>query len=115
MTRDFNVGTLNAGVWTSQPFTWATIQAEGAYRIRIVAKDFTSGESTAQVAGYRLTSRVTGGGVVNPTANSLVALYSAPSCPVGGNMRVIFEKSGGTADSVHHRLETCNGATSMNF
>ena len=116
MTKDFNVGTLSAGVWTAPSYSWATIQPEGVYRIRVVAKDFSTGQYTSQTVNYRLTSRVTAGtAVVNPTANALVALYSAPSCPVGSAMRVLFRKAGGGTGLTATDWKPCNGTTSMNF
>lgn len=115
-TKDFNAGTLSAGVWTSPAYSWATIQSEGVYRIRVVAKDFVSGEFTSQTINYRLSSLVTGSTpVVTPLANPLVALYSAPACAIGSNMRVSFRKSGGGATPSETDWKACNSTTSMNF
>jgi len=115
-TKDFNVGTLNSGVWTAPPFSWATIQSEGVYRIRVVAKDFSSHEFTSQTVTYRLSSRVTGStAVVSPTANALVALYSAPACAVGSDMRVLFRQTGSATAPATTDWKPCNGTTSMNF
>ena len=44
LVKDFNVGTLAAGTWTSQPFLWVPTGIEGAYQIQVVIKDFTTGE-----------------------------------------------------------------------
>ena len=94
MVYDFNVGTLSAGVWTTQ-FVWATIAGEGVYDVQIVAKDFGSGETQMQSAVYRLVSRVSAGNVaVNATANPLVALFSAPACPLGSSMQATFQEAG---------------------
>src|SRR5438309_1034393 len=35
LARDFNVGTLSAGVWTSQPFVWVPTFVEGTYQIQV--------------------------------------------------------------------------------
>src|ERR1700691_2467460 len=47
MVKDFNVGTLSSGTWTSQPFVWTPTGIEGAYQINVVAKDFTWGETAS--------------------------------------------------------------------
>jgi arylsulfate sulfotransferase len=113
--QDFNAGTNSGENWTSQPYTWTTIQAEGVYQIRVIAKDFSSGETNTKMAYFALTSRVTGSSaVINSTANSLVALFSAPACASGSQMRVAFETQGQKTASLTD-WKTCNGKTSMNF
>ncbi len=111
--RDFNIGTLSAGVWTSQPFIWATIAGEGIYTVQVIAKDFTSGETATQTALFTLTPLATVAAVVNPTANPLVALYSAPSCPAGANIRAAF--STGANPTVYTNWVACNPPISVNF
>src|ERR1035438_10570596 len=77
----FNAGTLGSGIWTSLPFTWTPTQTEGIYQIQVVIKDFTSGETTSQTERFRVLPLVSGSTpVAVPTANPLVALFSAPSC-----------------------------------
>jgi arylsulfate sulfotransferase len=115
LVKDFNAGTLGGGVWTAQPFAWATIQGEGVYRIIVVAKDFTSGESATHTVEYRLTPLAGTSAAVNATANPLVALYSAPACEAGSSMRVTFQRSGSTASPFLSDWKTCNAETSMNF
>jgi arylsulfate sulfotransferase len=89
LVKDFNVGTLSGGTWTSQPFVWVPTQGEGAYQIQVVIKDFASGESASQTAQFQINPLVTGSTpVVVATANPLVALFSAPACPLGSSMRV---------------------------
>ena len=113
--QDFNAGTNNAGVWTSQPFVWTSIQSEGAYQIQVVAKDFTSGETATQTAVFDLTTRLSRkSAAVNATGNPLVALFSAPPCPVGSQMRATFQRAAGTGNSVTD-WKPCNGTRSMNF
>ena len=114
MVYDFNVGTFNAGVWSIN-FDWATIAGEGNYQVQVVAKDFTSGETQSLGASYQLTSLANGGHIaVNPTANPLVALFSAPPCPIGSNMEAIFRPAGSTVWSGTD-WKMCTGNTSMNF
>jgi arylsulfate sulfotransferase len=115
MVVDFNVGTYSGGVWTSQTFPWVTIAGEGNYQVQVVAKDFGSGETQSQTVSYQLRPRVKGRqAAVNTVANPLVALFSAPGCPVGSTMYVTFQQSGsGTVNSTD--TKQCLGNTSMNF
>lgn len=112
--KDFNAGTLSGGVWTSQPYIWTTINAEGMYRIQVVVKDFATGETDTKTAAFMLTSRVAGSAAVNPTANPLVALFSSPSCAAGSSMRVVFT---GPAQLKFSETDwkPCNSKSSMNF
>jgi hypothetical protein len=91
LVRDFNAGTFSAGTWTAQPFVWAPTGIEGGYQIEVVAKDFTSGETDSITIHFTVTPLVTGNApVAAPTANALVALFSAPACATGSSMRVSF-------------------------
>jgi arylsulfate sulfotransferase len=114
MVYDYNLGTNSGGVWTSQ-FDWATIAGEGVYQVQIVAKDFGSGETHAQTVSYQLLSLLNDGGpTVSATANPLVALFSAPACPLNSNMQVIFKQVGSSQwDGTDWK--PCTGNTSMNF
>jgi hypothetical protein len=70
VVRDFSLTSV---------FTWAPMQ-EGAYEVRVTAKDgFAATETTSDIVTYAVNSRVAGTDpVITPTANPLVALYSAP-------------------------------------
>lgn len=93
--------------------TWAPSTSEGAYSVQVIARNLTAGESTTAQQGYTITSRITGtAAVISATAHPLVALYSAPACPVGSTMYVVFAI--GTV-SVSTSSQDCNGVTSMNF
>jgi hypothetical protein len=114
MVKDFNIGTLSDGTWHSQPFVWATIAGEGTYIIQVIAKDFVSGETATAMANFKLATRVTKkAAAVHKTANPLVALFSAPSCAAGSNMRVAFYT--GTATPNYTSWAQCNPPISMNF
>jgi arylsulfate sulfotransferase len=114
MVKDFNIGTLSAGTWTSLPFVWTTIAKEGLYTIQVVAKDFITGESATKSATFELNTRVSLGVVnVNKTGNALVALFSAPSCAAGSTMRVAFYT--GTATPNYTNWAPCQPPVSMNF
>jgi len=114
MVKDFNTGTLSAGVWTAQPFVWTTIAREGTYTVQVVAKDFITGESATKTARFQLNTRVSKGvPTVHKSGNALVALFSSPSCPAGSTMRVAFYT--GSAAPNFTTWAACNPPLSMNF
>lgn len=95
-------------------FSWAQNLAEGTYQLRVTARDNGSGESSQTVISYVITSRVTGTqSVVSPTNHPLVALFSAPACPVGGTMQIAFNQNN-TANLFLTSSKPC-GSGSMNF
>jgi arylsulfate sulfotransferase len=115
MVKDFNVGTFSSPSWTAQPFVWTPTGIEGTYQIKVVAKDFTSGETASSTVNFSVNPLVTGSApVVAPTANPLVALFSAPSCPQGSNMRVSFQRSGLQSGSTTSWM-ACHPPASMTF
>lgn len=115
LARDFNVGTQSAGAWTSRPFVWVPTVLEGSHQVQVVVKDFSSGETASRTVTYNLTSLVTDGlPVATPTANPLVALFSAPSCPSGSQMRAAFQQSGSSTTTTTAWLN-CHPPQSMNF
>jgi hypothetical protein len=114
MVKDFNIGTLSAGTWSSQPFIWTTIAGEGTYTIEVIAKDFVSGETATKTQKFQLNTRVSGGAPkVGKSGNALVALFSSPSCAAGSSMRVAFYT--GTASPNYTTWAPCNPPVSMNF
>jgi len=116
LVKDFNVGALSAGVWTAQFFAWTPTGTEGVYQVQVVVKDFTSGETAAKTALFKVTPLVTGNTpVVAATANPLVALFSAPSCAAGSAMRVSFQPQSQSKPAVTTRYLSCHPPTSMNF
>jgi arylsulfate sulfotransferase len=112
MIRDFNVGTYSAGTWTALPFVWTPTLIEGSYQIQVVAKDFGSGETATSTVRFQVNPLATGNGpVVAPTANPLVALFSAPACAPGSKMRVDFKEVGAQKGTLTswipcHKLKT---------
>jgi hypothetical protein len=95
----FRVGPLGGQLHVVRDFTpsssfiWTPMQ-EGTYDIQVTVKSSFSapGGESSDVA-YSAASRVAGSvAVVSPTANPLVALYSAPPAP-GGSMSVEFKPS----------------------
>jgi len=116
LVRDFNVGTLESDIWTSQPFVWVPTAVEGTYQIQVVIKDFTSGETASKTMTYKVEPLVTGSTpVVVKTAHPLVALFSAPSCPAGSAMRVRFQPQSMSSPATTTNYVRCHPPASMNF
>jgi len=116
LVKAFNVGTFSAGAWISQPFVWMPTGIEGVYQIQVLAKDFTSGEITAKTVQFQVNRLVSGGmPVVVPTANALVALFSAPSCPAGSSMRVYFQQQSKSTPATVTDWMKCHPPASMTF
>ncbi len=105
LMRDFDLDTT---------FAWTPNHVEGTYRLRLTARDYLAGTSAQQVVAFRVNALVTGTQpVVIPTANPLVALFSAPACPAGSTMSVVFQAQGSTLPSTTD-WRPCH-AGSMNF
>jgi len=106
LIRDFSPAT--SVVWTPS-------DSEGSYEIEVTALNRMTHNEASLSTLYTVSSRVTGSGpVVNSTQHPLVALYSAPSCPSGSQMRVRFKLP---TDSYWQstQLKACDGTHSMNF
>ncbi|HVN06322.1 MAG TPA: aryl-sulfate sulfotransferase [Bryobacteraceae bacterium] len=89
--RDFDV---------NNTFTWVPNYVEGAYQLRLTARDYLAGTSAQKVLKYTVSPLVTGNQpVVVATANPLVALFSSPTCPIGSTMAVVFQQQGSATQS----------------
>lgn len=120
MIKDFNVGTLSAGTWTANPFFWVPTNTNGVFKIEVVAKDFVSGQTASRTQAFQITPAATGGNpVVEKTANPLVALFNAPSCPAGSTMRVAYQEQSGSlplsSTLFYTSWENCHPPGSMTF
>jgi hypothetical protein len=105
LMRDFDV---------DNTFAWVPNYVEGTYQLRLTARDYLAGTSTQQVVAFQVNALVTGTQpVVIPTANPLVALFSAPTCPAGSAMSVVFQAQGSTVLSTTDARPCHPG--SMNF
>jgi hypothetical protein len=122
VTYRFEIATAPSGAYsllqdysTDPAFSWAETFVEGSYQMRVTARDYLSGESAQAVSQpFQITSLVTGTTpVVTATANPLVALLSAPTCPAGTQMRVAFQRLGAKVTS-YTDYRACH-AGSMNF
>jgi arylsulfate sulfotransferase len=92
---------------------WTESETEGTFQIEVSARNLNTGESATTTATYVMASRITGNTpVINPTANPLVFLYSAPPCSVGSQMTVYFQSPVGV---VNTPFTACKAGLSMNF
>jgi len=95
-------------------FYWTPSTQEGSYDIQVVVQSSAGGTASA-IETVAVLSRITGSSpVVSPTANSLVALYSAPVCSSGTQLRVSFKAPGDTTSQLTPWL-VCDGVHSVNF
>jgi len=116
LARDFNVGKLASGTWTAKPFVWVPTGIEGTYQVQVVIKDFTSGETASTMITFKVSPLVTAGKpVVKATANPLVALFSAPSCPAGSTMSVSFQDRAASKPATTTNWVACHPPASMTF
>jgi hypothetical protein len=100
--------------YNSNVFSWTPTESEGFYWVQVTVQNQTTSEVSSAVVPFTLTSLVTGSTpVVTATAHPLVALYSAPGCPSGGYMRVIFETSSEPNQATSWKA--CTPNRSMNF
>ena len=106
LLQDYSVGAR---------FTWVPTTTDGHYVIRVTARNYLAGQYSAPVTKpFILSTRVAGSvPLVTATSMPLVALFSAPACPIGSFMNVTFQPSpSGIATNTDFR--PCL-ATSMNF
>ena len=122
----FRVGAVGANLQMVRDYgpqsslEWTVSDHEGAFQIEVSVRNLNTGESATVTAGYSMITRIPstpfGGSsnapVISPTANPLVFLYSAPPCPVGGQMTVYFQSPVGV---VHTPFMACQAGLSMNF
>ncbi len=102
---------------SNNTFAWNPSQKEGSYTIGVTARDLANKSLRASTAYvFSVTpALLSGQQVVQPTVHPLVALFSAPSCPLGQSMRVLFyEAKPGSVKFVTNE-QACDSATSMNF
>lgn len=102
---------------SNNAFAWNPSQKEGEYTIGVTARDLankTLRASTAYV--FAVAPALVGGQqAVHPTVHPLVALFSAPPCPVGQKMRVLFFLAKAGSGKFSTNGQACDNATSMNF
>jgi hypothetical protein len=79
----------------SYAFAWTPELFEQAATIRVRVRNNETKATGEATVPFQFVSRVNGTAqVVTPTAHPLVALFSAPTCPVGKQFRVAFHADG---------------------
>ena len=96
----------------SNKLVFAPYLKEGTYTIQVVARNRTSQATGTTSMPFVYAARATTTPVAHFSANPLVALYSAPLCPVGSTMYVRFTSS---SLSNFTTPQTCDGLTTMNW
>ena len=76
-------------------FSWAPALYEHEASVRVTVRNNETKEIADGEMRFRIVSRVKGAApLVTPTSHPLVALFSAPACPAGGQFRVAFRAEG---------------------
>ena len=105
MIRDFSQNML---------FAWSPELYEHQAQVRVTVRNNNNQETASAELPFRVVSRIKDARpVVTPTSHPLVALFSAPPCPAGGQFRVEFRKVGEEVSS-HTSLEPCRAGRSSN-
>lgn len=94
-------------------FDWSPVDHEGSYGVEVTVKNRDTGETATAVAAYNVLPVATSQPVVTPTSHPLVFLYSAPPCPNGATMTVLFLSPDNRSQQTP--AKTCDGVTTMNF
>lgn len=95
-------------------WNWTTIDGEGSYDLRVDVRDSSTGETGSATAPVVFSPLATGTeAVITPSANPLVAIYSAPACAAGSRMRVQFQTQGESNNTTPWKA--CSEAHTMNF
>ncbi|MFQ5740560.1 MAG: aryl-sulfate sulfotransferase [Acidobacteriota bacterium] len=95
-------------------FEWAPIE-EREYRLLATARNLTTGETMQATRFFSVTSRAGAGPVATHIDHALVALYSAPACSEGHEMRVLFRSVLAQPGFSATSFKPCTGQHSMNF
>ena len=93
---------------------WTTTDSEGIYEIEATVRDNTTGDLAVTSALFQMSPVAPPYmPVVSRTSNPLVMLYSAPPCPEGASMRVLFWGPDGNIQATP--AKSCLANRTMNF
>ena len=102
-------------------FAWRPDLFEHEARIKVTMrnkdpkKKDKDKETVESELPFRIVRRATGGTpVVSATAAPLVALFSAPPCPKGSELRVAFHRADDSSHVIHTSSEPCRGDRTTN-
>lgn len=95
-------------------FVWSPPLYEHDASVYVTVRNNETKETADDKLPFRVISRITSSSpVITPTANSLIALFSAPACDEGGKFRAAFQLQGGQ-DVYYTPAESCHGTRSNN-
>lgn len=95
-------------------FVWRPALYEHDARVQLAVRNNDTKETAVDELTFTITSRITGSSaMVTPTSHPLIALVSAPACPVDSQFRVALERQGSRGVS-HTPTEPCHGSRSQN-
>ncbi len=96
-------------------FAWRPALYEHDARVRVTARNNETKQTADAELPFRVSSRVAGDQpLATPTANPLVALFSAPACPEGQQFQVVFQRKGDPGEPFRTSPEPCRGTRSSN-
>ncbi|HVP00267.1 MAG TPA: aryl-sulfate sulfotransferase [Bryobacteraceae bacterium] len=95
---------------------WRPDLFEHQARVKVTLKNIATKMTAESELPFQIVPRVKGQQpVATPTANPLVALFSAPPCPQGSRFRAAFRREGDSGEWFHTGIEPCSGARTNNI
>lgn len=94
-------------------FEWSLLE-DGAYAVVVTVRNRDTGETVQATRAFFYAPRIGSQPLVSASGHPLVALYSAPPCPAGNSMRVVFWRQGNNQVTATDK-KACDGVHSMNF
>ena len=103
--------------FSPQPnFNWRPELFEHEARVKVKLKNIATKMTADGELPFQIVPRGKGERpVATPTANPLVALFSAPPCAQVSRVRVAFRREGDTGESFHTGIEPCSGTRTSNI
>ncbi len=97
-------------------FAWRPDLFEHEARVKVTLKNIATKITADGELPFRIAPRAKGQQpVVTPTANPLVALFSALPCPQGSRFRVAFRREGDSGEWFRTGIEPCSGVRTSNI
>jgi arylsulfate sulfotransferase len=97
-------------------FAWRPELYDHEARVQVTVKNIATKLTGEAELVFRTVSRVKGQQpVATPTANPLVALFSAPACPDGSRFRAAFRREGDAAEHSRTGSEPCSSSRTSNI
>ena len=97
----------------ARDFVWRPALYEHDAVLHVTVRNNDTKETAHDEQPFRITARVRDSAVITPTANPLIALFSAPPCQEGGRFRVAFQRED-SHDSSYTPFQACRGSRSNN-